>query len=200
MFILATGKAEVQVEREGRSQPVGSLAAGDCFGEISLLTGEPRSATVLATLDCEVLEIEQETIGILLREHPELAESLSETVVARRSATETQLASAPANGDGPRNGRHKGRPSAPAQEILPIVARPVPDDGKRVWNLFRIFSWSPAEVDERLYAAGLVPGPKRPGKNESKPSRRGGAGARRRRFYRPAGIGAREVRMRKSKL
>jgi small-conductance mechanosensitive channel/CRP-like cAMP-binding protein len=101
MFILAAGKAEVQVEREGRSQSVGSLVAGDCFGEISLLTGEPRSATVLAALDCEVLEIEQETIGILLREHPELAESLSETVVARRSATETQLASAPANGDGP---------------------------------------------------------------------------------------------------
>ncbi len=99
MFILATGKAEVQVEREGRSQPVGNLVAGECFGEISLLTGEPRSATVLAMLDCEVLEIEQETLGILLREHPDLAESLSETVVARRSATETQLASAPANGD-----------------------------------------------------------------------------------------------------
>lgn len=101
MFILATGKAEVLVEREGRAQAVGSLTAGDCFGEISLLTGEPRSATVLATLDCEVLEIEQETIGILLREHPELADSLSETVVARRSATELQLASTPANGDGP---------------------------------------------------------------------------------------------------
>jgi CRP-like cAMP-binding protein len=101
MFILSQGKAEVQVAREGRSQSVGNLVAGDCFGEISLLTGEPRSATILATLDCEVLEIDQETIGILLREHPELAESLSETVVARRSATETQLASAPANGDSP---------------------------------------------------------------------------------------------------
>ena len=101
MFILATGKASVQVEREGRAQPVGNLVAGDCFGEISLLTGEPRSATVLATFDCEVLEIEKETMGTLLREHPELAESLSETVVARRSATETQLASAPANGDDP---------------------------------------------------------------------------------------------------
>jgi small-conductance mechanosensitive channel/CRP-like cAMP-binding protein len=99
MFILATGKAEVQVERDGYSQPVGKLFPGDCFGEISLLTGEPRSATVLAMLDCEVLEIEKETIAILLREHPELAESLSETVVVRRSATETQLASIPGNGD-----------------------------------------------------------------------------------------------------
>src|SRR5271165_5189764 len=62
MFVLATGKAEVQVERDGRYQEVGSLVAGDCFGEISLLTGEPRSATVMAALDCEVLEIEQQTM------------------------------------------------------------------------------------------------------------------------------------------
>jgi small-conductance mechanosensitive channel/CRP-like cAMP-binding protein len=99
MFVLATGKAEVQVEREGRSQRVATLVPGDCFGEMSLLTGEPRSATVLAMLDCEVIEIEKAIMGNLLREHPELAESLSQTVVARRSATEMQLASAPANGD-----------------------------------------------------------------------------------------------------
>ena len=101
MFILVSGKAVVQVERDGRSQAVGTLVAGECFGEMSLLTGEPRSATVLATLDCEVLEIAQETIGILLRDHPDLAESLSDTVVARRSATESQFASVPANGEGP---------------------------------------------------------------------------------------------------
>jgi small-conductance mechanosensitive channel/CRP-like cAMP-binding protein len=101
MFILVTGKVSVHVEREGRSQPVGHLGAGDCFGEISLLTGDPRSATVLATIDCEVMEIEKESIGILLREHPELAEGLSDTVVARRSATETQLASSAGNGYDP---------------------------------------------------------------------------------------------------
>jgi CRP-like cAMP-binding protein len=77
--------------------PVATLSTGDCFGEISLLTGEPRSATVVAKLDCEVVEIEKQTIGILLREHPELADSLSETVVARRSATALQLANAPEN-------------------------------------------------------------------------------------------------------
>ena len=164
MFILATGKAEVQVEREGRSQPVGSLAAGDCFGEISLLTGEPRSATVLATLDCEVLEIEQETIGILLREHPELAESLSETVVARRSATETQLASAPANGDGPEMDATKEGLSSPAQEILPIVAKP--GDAKVYGGLFGYLR-RVGRFGRTLYAAGIVPGSERAGKNES---------------------------------
>jgi CRP-like cAMP-binding protein len=99
MFILARGTVEVLAEKEGRSWPVGILAAGDCFGEISLLTGEPRSATLVAVLDCEVIEIERESMAVLLREYPGLAESLSETVVARRSAMEMHLANAPANGD-----------------------------------------------------------------------------------------------------
>jgi small-conductance mechanosensitive channel/CRP-like cAMP-binding protein len=99
MFILSHGTAEVLAEKEGRSWPVATLSTGDCFGEISLLTGESRSATVVAKFDCEVVEIEKRTIGILLREHPELAESLSETVVARRSATALQLANTPENNE-----------------------------------------------------------------------------------------------------
>src|SRR6202011_944864 len=99
MFILARGTVEVLAEKEGRSWPVGILAAGDCFGEISLLTGEPRSATLVAVLDCEVIEIETESMAVVLREYPGLAESLSETVVARRSAMEMPLGVAPANGD-----------------------------------------------------------------------------------------------------
>jgi small-conductance mechanosensitive channel/CRP-like cAMP-binding protein len=99
MFILSRGTAEVHAEKEARSLPVATLSPGDCFGEISLLTGEPRSATVIAKTDCEVVEIEKQTIGILLRQHPELADSLSETVVARRSATAMQLANAPENGE-----------------------------------------------------------------------------------------------------
>lgn len=99
MFILSRGTAEVLAEKDARLLPVATLSAGDCFGEISLLTGEPRSATVVAKFDCEVVEIEKETIGLLLREHPELADSLSETVLARRSATAIQLANTPENGE-----------------------------------------------------------------------------------------------------
>jgi CRP-like cAMP-binding protein len=55
----------------------------------------------MALLDCEVIEIQNEPIGNLLHEHPELAEALSETVVARRYATQTQLASTPVNGNDP---------------------------------------------------------------------------------------------------
>jgi small-conductance mechanosensitive channel/CRP-like cAMP-binding protein len=91
MFILTRGSAEVLVTKEGVSIPVGSLNEGDCFGEYSLLTGEPRSATVVARVDCEVVEIEKESLGILLRQDPKLAESLSESAMIRRSATEAEL-------------------------------------------------------------------------------------------------------------
>ena len=64
-----------------------------------MLTGEPRSATLVAVLDCEVIEIERESMAVLLREYPGLAESLSETVIARRSAMKMHLANAPVNGD-----------------------------------------------------------------------------------------------------
>jgi CRP/FNR family transcriptional regulator, cyclic AMP receptor protein len=48
MFILLRGTASVSVSKNGANIQVGVLRSGDCFGEMSLLTGEPRSATVRA--------------------------------------------------------------------------------------------------------------------------------------------------------
>src|SRR6202008_4363164 len=57
MFILVKGDANVVVNRNGFDTRVASLHSGDCFGEMSLLTGEKRSASVVANSDCEVVEI-----------------------------------------------------------------------------------------------------------------------------------------------
>src|SRR5947208_9368387 len=46
MFVLLRGAARVWVSKNGTSIPVATLSAGDCFGEMSLLTGESRTATV----------------------------------------------------------------------------------------------------------------------------------------------------------
>src|SRR5216110_735315 len=46
MFILLRGAAEVSISKNGSTIPVATLSSGDCFGEMSLLTGEKRSATV----------------------------------------------------------------------------------------------------------------------------------------------------------
>ena len=91
MFILTTGSAEVFAQKDGRLLGVGVLRPGECFGEVSLLTGEPRSATVTARTDCEVLEIQKFAIGAVLRENPHLAEKLSETLAMHQLATKSEL-------------------------------------------------------------------------------------------------------------
>src|SRR6476659_2265823 len=57
MFVMLRGAAKVFVSKNGSKIQVAKLGAGDCFGEMSLLTGEPRSATVRADGDCYVMEI-----------------------------------------------------------------------------------------------------------------------------------------------
>jgi small-conductance mechanosensitive channel/CRP-like cAMP-binding protein len=88
MFILLRGTANVSVARNGAAVRVGVLRAGDCFGEMSLLTGEPRTATVQAELDCVVLEISKPVMAELLRTAPECLGQLSELLAQRKLETE----------------------------------------------------------------------------------------------------------------
>lgn len=88
MFIMLQGTANVSVNKNGSSIPVATLKSGDCFGEMSLLTGERRSATIHAQNDCFVMEISQETMRDVIRETPECLRQLSEILAARRLETE----------------------------------------------------------------------------------------------------------------
>lgn len=88
MFVLLQGVAQVSVTKNGTSIPVATLAAGDCFGEMSLLTAERRSATVHAQGDCFVMEIDKDVMGEVIREAPECLRQLSEILAARRLETE----------------------------------------------------------------------------------------------------------------
>lgn len=83
MFILVKGEANVTVNRNGLDTLVASLSSGDCFGEMSLLTGEKRSASVIAHSDCEVVEIGKPVLANSLKENPELLTKLS-TLLAQR--------------------------------------------------------------------------------------------------------------------
>lgn len=91
MFVLLHGSAQVSVLQNGAMVRVGQLRMGDSFGEMSLLTGERRSATVRAEDDCEVLEINKPAMAALLREAPECVAQLSELLAARKMETEGLL-------------------------------------------------------------------------------------------------------------
>jgi CRP-like cAMP-binding protein len=84
MFIVLRGSVHVSVLRNGAHIRLGSMRSGDCFGEMSLLTGEPRSATIRADSDCEVLEISKEVMGEVMRDSPETMTQLSEILAKRK--------------------------------------------------------------------------------------------------------------------
>jgi len=92
MFILVKGEANVIVNRNGFDTHVASLKSGDCFGEMSLLTGEKRSASVIAKSDCEVVEIGKPILAHSLKENPELLTKLSTLLAQRQLENEGVLA------------------------------------------------------------------------------------------------------------
>ena len=96
MFILLSGEAAVYVrhhDHETEPARVAGLQPGDYFGEMSLLTGEARSATVVATADSQVLEIAKSQLAQILQENTALLTSLSEMLAQRRLDNEGILAS-----------------------------------------------------------------------------------------------------------
>ena len=88
MFVMLRGAANVFVSKNGSKIQVATLRAGDCFGEMSLLTGEPRSATVRAEGDCYVMEIGKPVMGKVLSDAPTCMEQLSQLLAQRRMETE----------------------------------------------------------------------------------------------------------------
>src|SRR5206468_5782364 len=91
MFVLLRGAANVFVSKNGSTIQVATLNAGDCFGEMSLLTGEPRSATVRADADCYVMEIGKPVMAEVLSGAPGCMEQLSQLLAQRKMETEGVL-------------------------------------------------------------------------------------------------------------
>jgi len=88
MFVVHSGRVQVQVNENGRSRPVAVLSEGDFFGEMALFTGEPRTANVVALEETEVLEIRHEAMKELFNTNPDLVESLSHIIAERRLGLE----------------------------------------------------------------------------------------------------------------
>jgi cAMP-binding proteins - catabolite gene activator and regulatory subunit of cAMP-dependent protein kinases len=90
LFLILEGSASVHVKLadDGREVIVGRLQAGDFFGEKSLLTGEPRSASVVAETDVEVIEIEKKNLVPILENSPKTMEELSRCLAERQLMNE----------------------------------------------------------------------------------------------------------------
>jgi len=83
MFVVLRGTVDVVLEPSG--QQVASIPSGGFFGEMSMLTGDPRTATVRAATDVQVLEIAADHMRRLAKATPGLVEHISSVVEARRA-------------------------------------------------------------------------------------------------------------------
>jgi small-conductance mechanosensitive channel/CRP-like cAMP-binding protein len=94
LFILRSGSVRVDVQSDQHDTiTVATLGPGECFGEMALMTGDPRGATVIAERDTEVLVVAKENIAPLFVDNPTLPERLGAILLERRQANQAALSS-----------------------------------------------------------------------------------------------------------
>lgn len=89
LYVMTTGTVEIRTTIEAASTAskplvVARIDAPDFFGEMGLMTGEARSADVIAVGDVECFRLGRETFKSILLGRPEIADELAETLAARR--------------------------------------------------------------------------------------------------------------------
>ena len=93
VFLLAAGAVKVFVRGpEGADVPVSRLGDGSFFGEISTLSGQPRSATVTAAAPCDLLELDRPTLERIEVAHPNVRRVLER--YSRKRAGDPKAAAA----------------------------------------------------------------------------------------------------------
>jgi hypothetical protein len=84
LFVVASGQARAYLkDKGGRAIQVRELADGDFFGEIALMLGSPRTATITARTRCELLELGRTELDAVSKKHPRVREVLQEFYVKR---------------------------------------------------------------------------------------------------------------------
>ena len=117
LYIIINGEAEVYVDLpNGKRRTVRILGRGNFFGEMGLLTGAPRSASVVAKSDVECYRIDKEVIEEILHARPGIADEISHILVTRRAELDIALQNLDATG------QHKDL-SQQRSEILATIKR-----------------------------------------------------------------------------
>jgi small-conductance mechanosensitive channel/CRP-like cAMP-binding protein len=88
LYMLVSGEAIVRIGAGAEAREVARLAVGQCFGEMSLMTGEARTASVIAATDAVCYRVDKPAFQRILRETPAVADSIAELLATRRMALE----------------------------------------------------------------------------------------------------------------
>jgi predicted acylesterase/phospholipase RssA/CRP-like cAMP-binding protein len=95
LAIVVTGRLRVEIRGEdGAMRTVAELGRGEFIGELAVLTGEPRSATVVAVRDSDVVTLRKRAFEQLVLRHPQVMTRLTQVVVERLRRTTSGTAPA----------------------------------------------------------------------------------------------------------
>ena len=86
MYLITQGTVSVRTRQGTQEKEVAQLGSGQCFGEMSLLTGEPRSATIVALTEVECYRLHADAFRKLLERRSDLAALMANQLAERRVA------------------------------------------------------------------------------------------------------------------
>lgn len=85
-FIVVEGEAEVWQDEDGQEQRIASLKAGQLYGEVGIMRDQPRSATVRAITDVQLLALERDGFRDLVAQAMEITPDFDQIIRARLDA------------------------------------------------------------------------------------------------------------------
>jgi CRP/FNR family transcriptional regulator, cyclic AMP receptor protein len=91
LFIVKSGQVRVHTVQAGGEVVLATLGRGACFGEVALLTKQPRTATVVAMENCRLLRFNRKEIEEVLDAYPKVKKLLQAIVVGRAKDTIEKL-------------------------------------------------------------------------------------------------------------
>ena len=117
LYIIDEGSVAVIVSHDGRSEKLADLGPTSIIGEMALMTGAERTATVTASVPTQFVVIDRDAFRKTLLQNPHIAEQISETLVARREQRDATIAAL-----------HEAASQAPDEEKGQILSR--------IWEFF----------------------------------------------------------------
>jgi CRP-like cAMP-binding protein len=96
LYLIVSGIADVSVETPAGPRDVGTLGPGEVMGEMGMMTGAPRRATVTARTDIACYRLDKSGFVEIVRNRPDIAESISRILAARAAELAGRQAAAPA--------------------------------------------------------------------------------------------------------
>jgi CRP-like cAMP-binding protein len=87
LYVIVSGLAAVSADNLGAEKALNELADGQFFGEMAVITNQPRSATVTAKGELQLLRIPKDAVLSILKDYPKVREVVAKIGVARTEDT-----------------------------------------------------------------------------------------------------------------